>query len=90
VTATLRCAGEAAMSDRDIADLRFMAQRVIAYVRANPSTLPLLGQTMPPPPRRETCQRGHSEMGQRADGKQYCRACSRERQRVRRERRRSV
>jgi hypothetical protein len=70
------------MTDRDTATLRFMAQRVIAYVRANPTTLPLLGEE--PAPRVEVCQRGHAEMGQRADGKQYCRACSRERQRVRR------
>jgi hypothetical protein len=77
------------VNDRDIADLRFMAARVIAYVRANPSTEPLLGET-DPAPRVETCQRGHAEMGLRADGKQYCRACSRERQRAARESRRNT
>jgi hypothetical protein len=70
------------MNERDMATLRFMAARVIAYVRANPSTEPLLGDE--PAPRVETCQRGHAEMGMRADGKQYCRQCSRERQRARR------
>jgi hypothetical protein len=66
----------------DLDTLRFMARRVIEYVRTHPSSEPLLGEK--PEVRRETCQRGHEEMGMRADGKQYCRACSRERQRAKR------
>jgi hypothetical protein len=69
-----------------LADLRFMAARVIAYVKAHPPTEPLLGDE--PAPRVEVCQRGHTEMSIRADGKRYCARCSRERQRAKRAMRR--
>lgn len=70
---------------RSSADLRFMAARVIAHVRANPPTMPLLTEPVAHA-RPDTCQRGHREMRTRANGLRYCGACSRERQRQKRQR----
>lgn len=70
------------MSRYTPADLRFIAARVLAEVRATPATGPLLG-TPEPRARASVCKRGHVEAGRTNGG--HCRECERERkQRARR------
>lgn len=68
-----------------LSELHFIGARVTAYVRAHPSTLPLLGEPAPRP-KVETCERGHSDWTTQHGGKQRCRACARAKQRERRAR----
>lgn len=67
---------------RSLDDLRFIAARVLAEVRATPPTGPLLGTDHPVGrPRAEVCMRGHEGAGRDRQG--HCRACRRERRRER-------
>lgn len=64
---------------RPISELRFIAARVWAEIRANPPRGPLLGEADP-----ETCRRGHTAFVRRADGRRRCSECDRQRPRGRR------
>ena len=68
-----------------LGELRFIAARVLAEVRATPPQGPLLGETPPA----ETCQRGHTAMVVRSDGHRRCADCARERSREQKRRRRA-
>lgn len=54
---------------RSLPELRFIAARVIAEVRANPPRGPLLTDVCP------RC--GGSDWGERTNGRRYCLACIR-------------
>ena len=64
---------------RPLADLRFIAARVIAEVRATPPSGPLLTEPRGPRARKTACKNGHADAG-RTKSRQ-CRACERERKR---------
>lgn len=55
---------------RSLEELRFIRDRVLAEIRANPSTLPLLTEAPV-----ATCKSGHADWGTRSDGQRYCRTC---------------
>lgn len=65
-----------ATSRYTLAELRFIAARVIAHVRANPSTLPLLTERPGGRPKRATCRRGHADG---RDRRGVCVTCERAR-----------
>lgn len=86
LTAAIQRHGAAAMSRYTLEELRFIAARVIAEVRATPPEGPLLGETPPRPKRsRVPCQKlGHAGTGRAANG--LCRACDIQRKRAARRR----
>ena len=67
-----------ALTPDQLAHARFVAARVIEHVRANPSTLPLLGETVKTVG--ETCRRGHRDWAYQS-GERYCAVCRRQRRR---------
>jgi hypothetical protein len=67
---------------RDRAHLDFVRDRVLAYVAANPSIRPYLGEEkVGHRPRRETCDRGHPLTGEGTERR--CRECRNSRRRER-------
>jgi hypothetical protein len=58
------------MRPRD--ELDFIRDRVLAEIRANPSTEPLLG---PKRSKRTQCRRGHTAWVVSGRGKRICRTC---------------
>jgi len=53
---------------KSLADLRFIAERVLADIRANPPTGPLLGEAPAGSRKRDVCRRGHVGAPKRSNG----------------------
>lgn len=68
---------------RDRAELNFIRDRVIAYVRSHPPTGPLLTERAPAT-LAETCRSGHADWRTKPAGGRECRTCAREYKRSRR------